>query len=488
MKSTYLRLITMATAGAVMLALGCSKEPTKARVVMSEAKAMAASAGPVTAGEAREIAVEAYIYGYPLVTMEMTRRVMTNVATPQGKYAPMGQIANLRTYPSPADKDVTAPNADTLYSLAWVNVSKEPYVLSIPEAKGRYYLMPMLDGWTNVFEDPGKRTTGTGPQTYAITGPGWKGVLPLGVKEYKSPTGLVWILGRTYCTGTAEDYAAVHVFQDKLSLVPLSAYGTNWTPPVGKVDLAVDMTTPIREQVNAMGTEAYFDMLAMLMKDNMPSADDTAIVAKMIRIGLVPGQRFSLSKFDPDVARNLAGVPQAGFEKIMASYSAFGKKVNGWSYSTDLGVYGKDYLGRALTTAVGLGANRPQDAIYPVSEIDSAGKPYDGAYKYVLHFDKGQAPPVNAFWSLTMYDSKLFFVPNALNRYTLSPRNALKYESDGSLNLYVQHESPGAGRESNWLPAAEGKFVLMLRLYWPKEGAPSIVNGTWQPPPVTQVE
>jgi hypothetical protein len=201
--------------------------------------------GPVTAKEVVETGVEAYIYGYSLVTMEMTRRVMTNVENPEGTRAPMGQLVRMRTYPNASFRDVTAPNADTLYTTAWMDVGQEPWVLSLPDAQDRYYLMPMLDGWTTVFQVPGKRTTGTGPQKYAITGPGWKGTLPAGVTEYKSPTALVWLLGRIYCTGTPEDYAAVHKLQDEISIVPLSSYGKSYTPPSGKVDPRIDMKTAV---------------------------------------------------------------------------------------------------------------------------------------------------------------------------------------------------------------------------------------------------
>jgi len=179
------------------------------------------------------VAQDAYIYGYPLVTMEMTRRIITNVASVVGTRGPMGQLIKLRQYPDASFRDVTAPNADTLYTSAFIDVGKEPWVLGIPDMKDRYYLFPMLDGWTDVFQVPGKRTTGTGAQTYAITGPGWKGTLPTGVKEYKSPTSIVWILGRIYCTGTPEDYAAVHALQDQCTLVPLSAYGKPYTPAAG---------------------------------------------------------------------------------------------------------------------------------------------------------------------------------------------------------------------------------------------------------------
>ena len=220
------------------------------------------------------LATDAYIYGYPLVTMEMTRRVMTNVAQVEGTRGPMGQFTKLRQYPDASFRDVTAPNADTLYTIAWLDVAKEPWVVSLPDLQGRYALFPMLDGWTNVFQVPGKRTTGTGAQTYAITGPGWSGTLPAGVVEYKSPTALVWLLGRIYCTGTPQDYAAVHALQDQCKLVPLSSWGKDYTPPPGKVDPSIDMKTAVRDQVNRMSAVEYFTLLAELMKTNPPAAGE----------------------------------------------------------------------------------------------------------------------------------------------------------------------------------------------------------------------
>jgi hypothetical protein len=214
------------------------------------------------------------------------------------------------------------------------------------------------------------------------------------------------------------------------------------------------------------------------------------MVAKMAKIGIVPGQDFDISKADPTVAKALQDAPKAAQEKIMSQMQAGGSvNVNGWSYRTKgIGIYGTDYLQRAFITAIGLGANRPQDAIYPTSEVDADGKPYDGVNKYVMHFDKGQMPPADAFWSLTMYDAEYFFVANKLNRYTLSSRNKFKLNKDGSVDLYIQKDSPGKDKEANWLPAPEGKFVLMLRLYWPRENPPSIIDGTWKPPEVKKVE
>jgi hypothetical protein len=438
----------------------------------------------LTPDEARTIAEEAYIYGYPLVTMEYTRRVMTNVAQPEGTHAPMGHLVRLREYPTAKFRDVTAPNADTLYTTAFIDVTKEPYVLSLPDADDRYYLFPMLDGWTNVFQVPGKRTTGTGPQKYAITGPGWVGTLPVGVTEYKSPTGIVWILGRIYCTGTPEDYAAVHKMQDEVSLVPLSSYGKPNTPTAGKVDPKVDMKMAVREQVNNLSTAEYFQLLADLMKDNPPAEADAALAANMAQLGIVPGQPFNFDALDADVKTSLQDVPKQAFAKIMEHFKTAGKDEDGWVFTTKTGEYGTEYLQRALITAIGLGANRPQDAVYPTSEVDAAGKPYSGANIYVMHFEKGDLPPVDGFWSLTMYNGEYFFVDNPLNRYTLSARDKLKENADGSVDLYIQHENPGPGKESNWLPAPKDKFILMMRLYWPKETPPSLLDGTWSIPAV----
>ena len=227
--------------------------------------------------------------------------------------------------PNASFKDVTAPNADTLYSAAWLDLSNEPYVLSLPAEGSRYYLMPMLSGWTNVFADPGTRTTGTGAQTYAITGPGWKGALPDGVKEIKSPTSMVWIIGRTYCTGTPEDYKAVHAIQDEYKLVPLSAYGKPYTPPAGKVDPSIDTKTAVRDQVNALDAGAYFKLLAELMKTNPPSPEDAPMIEKLALIGIVPGQDFDISKLDPSVAKGIEGAPKAAQEKIMTVAKKPGK-------------------------------------------------------------------------------------------------------------------------------------------------------------------
>lgn len=446
-----------------------------------------------TVFEALPLGVEAYVYGYPLVTMEMTRRVMTNVREPEGTRAPMGQFVRMRTYPDASFKDVTAPNADTLYTSAWIDVGQEPWVLSLPDAHDRYYLFPMLDGWTDVFQVPGKRTTGTGAQKYAITGPGWKGKLPAGVKQYKSPTALVWLLGRIYCTGTPEDYQAVHKLQDEITIVPLSSYGKPYTPPAGQVDESIDMKTAVREQVNKLTADEYFTLLAKLMKDNPANAADKPMLKKLAKLGIVPGQPFDSGKLGPVAKEAFELVPHIAQDRIMRHMKGGlldgdMKLEHGWVFTIKTGLYGVNYLQRALITAIGLGANRPQDAVYPTSEGPSIVGSYTGEKKYVMHFPKGELPPAQGFWSLTMYDKDYFFVNNPLNRYSISARQNLKPNADGSVDLYIQNESPGADKESNWLPAPKDKFILMLRLYWPKETPPSIIDGTWKIPQVKAVE
>jgi hypothetical protein len=440
--------------------------------------------GPLTdlveGAEDFEVASDAYIYGYPLVTMEMTRRVVTNVAKPEGSRGPMGQLIKLRAYPDATYRDVTAPNADTLYTTAFLDVGDEPWVLSVPDMKGRYFLLPFLDGWTNVFAVPGSRTTGTQAQTYVVTGPGWSGAVPAGMTQLKSPTAIVWLLGRIYCSGAPEDYAAVHALQDQFKLQPLSTWGSDSTPPAGKVDPAIDMKTPTRDQVNRLSATEYFTLLADLMKRNPPAPADAPALERFKAIGLEAGKSFDSKALD---SRWDARLPQLSFDRIKLQLAAL-KRENGWLFTTKTGVYGTDYIQRAFITAFGLGANRPQDAVYPMSQRASLIEAYEGSRNYALRFDKGQLPPVKGFWSLTMYDEAMFFVANPIDRYSMSLRTNPKFEPDGSLVIFIQNESPGPDKEANWLPAPKGKFHLMLRLYWPDENDPSILDGSWVIPPV----
>ena len=437
--------------------------------------------------QATEIGTDVYVYGYPLITLEITRRLTTNIAEPAGMRAPMGQFFHRRTLPPITYREIPGANVDTLYSAAWLDLGKEPYILSIPDAEDRYYMMPMLDGWSEVFQAPGTRTTGSKAQRYAITGPNWQGELPGGVTQYKSATNLVWIIGRTYTTGTPEDYAKAHAFQDRLSLMPLSAYGTDYAPPKGKVDAGIDMKTPTKQQVISMDAAAYFKLLATLMKDNPPTAADAPMVAEMAKIGLVSGKDWDISALDAAIAAGLSRAPKAALAKMMAHEPKTGKVVNGWVISRPAGVFGTDYLQRAVLNWQGPGWNRLEDSVSLLTRVDGEGKTLSGAKRYVIHFGRGELPPVQGFqgfWSLTLYDPEGFFVPNPLDRVNLSQRSLFNFNADGSLDLYIQKDSPGKDKEANWLPSPEGDFALFMRLYWPTEKSPSILNGSWVPPAV----
>jgi hypothetical protein len=482
-------------------------------------------------------AVDAYIYGYPLVTFDMARKQQTNVEKPDEQHAPVNQMIKMRTYLPIDNHCCAAPNADTLYTMAWLDVYDEPVILSIPEIKDRYYIVPLLDGHSEVIKVISSINHGSKARTLAITGPDWSGTLPEGVEQVESSTAIVWLLGRLYSTGTPEDYSIVNAIQDQFKLVPLSAWGKPWTPPPGVVDPDFDMKTAVRAQINSMDVYTYFNYLARLLQTNPPKPEDSGMVEKLAKIGLVPGDAFDPSTLRgmdqqavesvPAVAQGELGtkpsvhsrphftqgigviadqdfdtsklgsldqkliklVPKIGLLK-MALRMKQQETTNGWLYFVEgVGNWGTDYLLRGMGNLLGPGWNRPEDAVYPISMKDADGNAYDGAkYNYVMRFEKGALPPVDGFWSLTMYDKDLFFVPNPIDRYNLSQRDTFITNPDGSIDLYLQAESPGADKEANWLPAPKGEFKLVLRVYGPSKTPPSILDGSWTPPPVQRVD
>lgn len=444
---------------------------------------------PSSTRETALLAADAYIYGYPLVTFDMVRQQETNVEVPDDQRAPMGQMIKMRSYPPVESHAAAAPNADTLYTMVWLDVSEEPSVISVPDIGDRYYILPFTDGFSEIFHVASSLTTGSKPQTYAVTGPGWKGTLPTGVTELKSPTGMVWVLGRIYCTGTPEDYIAVHTLQDQFSVVPLSGYGKTYTPPKGVVNAEIDMKTSVRDQVNALDIETYFNYLAELLVTNPPHPEDAGMVEKMAQIGIVAGQKFDLSKVNKADRTALEAVPKLSLAE-MGLHLKKQPTTNGWLYFTSgVGNFGTDYLTRGMANLLGPGWNHPQDAIYPIAMEDADGDKLDGSkHSYVMRFEKGQLPPVDAFWSLTMYDKDLFFVPNTISRFTLSQRDTFITNADGSIDIHIQAESPGKEKEANWLPAPKGIFKLVLRLYGPAKEAPTIVDGSWTPPGAVKIK
>ena len=447
-----------------------------------------ASAASVSEQEAYDIGVEAYVYLYPLISMEVTRRVTTNA--PAGSapgFGPMNAFHHMRAFPTADFRAVVRPNFDTLYSSAWLDLSKGPMIVSAPDTNGRYYLLPMLDMWSDVFAVPGQRTSGTQAGHWAVVPKGWSGRLPKGVKRIESPTTHVWIIGRTQTNGP-KDYPAVHQVQDQFLITPLAQWGSSKkTENKFVADPSVDMKTPPLLQVDNMPAAEYFAYGAALMKNNPPHSTDWSQVERMKRIGIEPGQRFDVQSASPAVKAALERARTDALNLMRMKTASLARMANGWQMNTDsMGVYGNYYLKRAIVAQVGLGANQPEDAIYPLNIHDADGKPLEGDKRYVLHFEKGNTPPKNAFWSITMYDAEGFQVANPINRFAIGDRDALKFNADGSLDIYIQHQSPGADKESNWLPApAAGRLGVTMRIYSPKAEA---LDGRWNPPAVQRMK
>jgi hypothetical protein len=440
----------------------------------------------LTVDQARAIAVDAYLYFYPLISMDITRKQSTNIEPGKefGK-GPMNSFVNVPAYPPANLKVVVRVNFDTLYSIAWLDLAKEPLIVSVPDTHGRYYLLPMLDMWTDVFASPGSRTTGTEPGDFLVTAPEWNGIVPAGFTRIGAPTPYVWVIGRTKTDGP-QDYEAVNKIQAGFRVTPLSERGKTPKPVDVDIDQTVDMKTPPKTQVDKMPAAKYFAYAAELLKLHPPHITDQPIIAQLKLIGIEPGKSFKLDNQNPNVKKALESAPEAAQQRMAWKVPTVARVANYWSMNTDtMGVYGNYYLKRAIVAQLGLGANLPEDAIYPLNLADETGKPLDGANSYKIHFDKGATPPVNAFWSITLYDADGFQVGNALNRFAVSSWMPFKYNADGSLDLYFQNDSPGKDNESNWLPAPRGPFNLTMRLYSPQTAA---LTGEWNPSPIKKVE
>ncbi len=437
-----------------------------------------------TREEAHALGVEAYVYLYPLLMMDTTRRQMTNLPAGQAPgFGPMNAFHHIRAFPTAEFRAVVRPNFDTLYSAAWLDVAREPMVVSVPDTDGRYYLLPLYDMWTDAFAVPGSRTSGTGAGRFVVAPVNWDGAVPEGAELIEAPTPHVWVIGRTQTNGP-DDYAAVHAVQDGFTVQPLSRLGGEQVEVTAAIDPAVDMRTPPLEQVNAMSAADFFARGADLLAVHGPHYTDWSMLARMRRIGVAHGERFDLGSLPDHVQSGLRDVPADAQEMLHDRARSSASITNGWQIHLELGVYGNAYLHRAMIAMGGLGANQPEDAVYPLLITDSEGQPLDGARDYLLHFEAGELPPVEAFWSVTMYDGDGFQVANAIDRFAIGDRDDLTYNDDGSLDLYLQHAHPGPELESNWLPAPRGPLGVTMRLYAPR---PQVLDGHWTPPPVRRI-
>jgi hypothetical protein len=443
-----------------------------------EMKKLATSDNPV------DIATLAYIWGYPLVIKVRTYDYAMSPNIPPGPLrGPVNTIAHARDLLDASYTDVVRPNQDTLYSVSYLDLMNKSLILQVPPMSDRYYVLQFTDAYTNSFKYIGTRTNVTSGGTYFITGPNWTGTVPSGMLQIKSPTNLAVLIARILVNGPT-DVPNVRALQDKLSLSPISA--TEGSPIPVNTSVSKSEEIPVSSQPAFMPTTGakIFDELSNDMIDNPPFQDDAGAVAKFEMIGIGPGLTPSTTKNETILKALEQGII-VGEKMIDEKIAHLGSVVNGWSFNLDTGNYGSDYLLRAAVAKTALGANAPEEALYPLTFVDNSGNNLTGSEKYVIHFDKDKIPPVEAFWSITMYNSKYGFVDNPINRYAIGDRTpGFKFNSDGSFDIYVQKDNPGKEKESNWLPATPDNFSLLLRLYIPKE---IVLKGEYQYPQVQRV-
>jgi hypothetical protein len=438
---------------------------------------------------ALDLGVKAYVYGIPLLDENRVFETATSVNVPNGSGAgPVNQFSHFRRLTNPSDRTVVAPNNDTLYSIAWLDLASQPIVVHMPVVRGRFAELTLLDPYTEMFAAIG--SVGRRAGDYAVAAPGWRGRLPRGVKVIRSPYTRVWIIGRTYIRNAADTPNVVRI-QNKYALTPLDKWGTRYRPPRPR---RVDRTPT---EFTIPGTRSgqdplkFFDALGDQLKLFPPPAADRPLLRQLAAVGIGPG-------LHPSTERRLSAALRAGLRASVAAGAAQvtaavqrafltgAAKDNGWLVAST-GRYGTDYVKRALVDKVGLGAPWSTVSIYPFTVTDRNLRPLTGANRYVAHFSASDLPfPVRAFWSLTLYDSDGFFVPNSAGIHLINDRSGVHYNADASLDLYIQPTAPTDPlARRNWLPSPAGKaFRLVMRLYMPRN-IPGILSGrSWQPPTV----
>ena len=425
---------------------------------------------------------QAYRYGFPLVLMDLTREMQTNTEYPTAAMgrAPLNQFVHMSHLPDSTFKDVVRPNVGTLYSSAWVDLSDGPLIIEVPTTGDRYYMMPMLSAWTNVYASPGKRTTGTLAKKFMVVGPKWDGDLLPNTDFIRSPTNLSWINVRIELTQNEGMNKKIAELQKGFKIYPASFLGKKYTPPQGVLNPNLSPETPL-EKILAMSAEDFFNRLNALMMRNPPAPEDDKTLLQFEQVSIAPGEKFSLSKFKPDEQKLISQIPQSVHQEFQKLKKEGASLSNGWSQVKGLGEYGVDYQKRALVAYMGFGASLEKDVLYPTASIDISGQKLKGDKNYILHFDADEIPSVKAFWSLTAYDAQSRLVENKFKRYSVGSLRKLKFNRDGSLDIYLQHNKPSKEFESNWLPTPKGEFDVTARLFWPNE---ETLDPNWSMPPI----
>jgi hypothetical protein len=447
----------------------------------------------LSSNKPKDIATLAYIWGYPLVTVVGSYAYYTTKGVPSLGEGPVNTINFARSLSNTSWVQYVSPNVNVLYGNAWMNLAKGPLVLLIPPIPQRYYVMQFMDPFGQVFAYVGARATGNTGGTFLIAGPTWNGIVPNGMHEIKTPTNIAWISNRIFVNGTS-DLPNVHAIQDQIKLVTPPAFQRNATsavsPSLSSIQAVIKASdkTPNPAMIPASGVKVY-DAISQAMVGNPQTypPPDPILLAKFASIGIGPGKTPSKAAATNSTLNEAlqAGVTE-GEKLINAKIANIGTPVNGWLLQTGSGTYGTDYLLRAAVAKYGLGGNAAEEAFYPVAMTDSNGKNLTGGVNYTIHFKPSQIPPVNpkGFWSITMYNSTQRLVPNPINRYWIGADTpGIMYNKDGSLDVYVQPQSPGQAKQNNWLPSPTSNqpFNMILRLYWPQ---PQAFNGTWSPPPI----
>lgn len=416
---------------------------------------------------------EAYVFGYPLVLMEETRAVMLARIEAEGADGRTNALHHRRDLPQAGDDTVVRPNLDTLYSIAWLDLSAGPAVLRWPDMGERYWLLQVLDGWTDVAGAPGSRTAGAGPGHAFITGPDWDGPGLPGAVHVRVSTPMAWVIGRIEIA-PGEDFAPVHALQDGISLTA--------PPPPAPVRRDDPGLRP-PDSVEALAPDAFFARLAALMAQNLPRPDDAEMTVRLAALGVDPETGALDWSGHGLLARRVMARGVAVARDRLTQADRLPPGPQGWRTLTeDLGDYGTNYALRAGVARIGLGANLAADAIYPNTSVDRDGEPLHSVNAYILRFEPGTLPPADAFWSITLYDSDGFLPEGASWRHALGDRDDLEYDSDGGLTLRISTEPPQGFPDSNWLPAPpDAPFTLTARLYGPGEAA---LSGDWTMPGV----
>lgn len=488
-RSSHLRWAVVLVFAALLA--GCSRKEDGPINQVAKKDAVASVPAPEIA-EVRSIAEEAYIYGFPIIANYKTMYEFAVDKSSSQFKAPFNQIFNYSKTSSPADTTVVTPNADTPYSFVWADLRAEPIVLCVPEVdKGRYYSVQLIDLYTFNFGYIGSRTTGNGSGCYLVAGPRWSGETPAGVaRVFHSGTDFSFVLYRTQLFNPA-DIENVMKIQAGYNVQTLSAFLNKPAPSAAP---AIDFPKFVGDDPFKTEFPAYLDFLLQFSPE-VP--EEKALRARFASIGMGPGKKFDFKDLSPEQQAAFGLAAKEGFEKISQATEKIGKNINGWHVGAaqgDRAFYKGDWLLRAASAKAGIYGNDAAEAMYPFTREDAQGQPLDGSkHKYSLTFAKGELPPVNAFWSVTMYDGKTqLLVANPLNRYLInSPMLAgMKKNPDGSLTIHIQKDAPGKAEMSNWLPAPDGPIYLVMRLYWPKETPPSILPpgaGTWNPPGIARI-